>query len=175
MLNRGELCSDQPFELVDGEIIWLSLSKRREGEVSLIISATVFPFARSIGARMFDSSTGFTVGARLQQLRGPDVSLVTKERANLIPEDGWIAGAPDLAVEVLSRGEYGEAYARSKVPEYLAAGAKVVWLVDPRNRTIREYLPGRSEFLTYQTEHTITLDAIAPGFAVQVGSLFPDN
>ncbi|MGH2365464.1 MAG: Uma2 family endonuclease [Chloroflexota bacterium] len=173
MINRGELCTDQPFELVDGELVWLSLSRPRESETSGVLFATIFPFARAIGAHMLDSSGAFMVGARLQQLRGPDVSLVVEEWAHFIDPDGWFRGAPDLAVEVLSPGEYGEAYARTKVPEYLAAGAKVVWLVDPRRRTIREYLPGRSEFLTYSAEHTITLDAVAPGFSAVLCSLFP--
>ena len=174
MIDRGELLADEPFELVDGEIVWLSLSKPRESETCGIIFGTLFPFARAIGARIFDPSGGFMVGERLQQLRGPDVSLVTTERAHLINLDGWVAGAPDLAVEVLSPGEYGEAYARTKVPEYLVAGAKVVWLVDPRRQTIREYLPSLPRFLTYRAEDTITLAAIAPGFSTRVGSLFPD-
>lgn len=174
MLDRGELCRDEAFELVDGEIIFVPRSKPRESETSGIILATLFPFARSIGARMLDSSGGFLVGEQLQQLRGPDVSLITKERAHLIDPAGWVRGAPDLAVEVLSPGEYGEAYARAKVPEYLAAGAKLVWLANPLLRTIREYRPGRAEFLTYQAEDAITLDAIAPGFSAAVGSLFPE-
>jgi Uma2 family endonuclease len=174
MLEQGELDRDWNWELVNGELVQLSRSKPRESETSMIIAGTIFPFARSIGARMLDSSGGFTVGERLQQLRGPDVSLVTKGRAHLINPNGWVAGAPDLAVEVLYQGEYGETYVRHKVPEYLAAGAKLVWLVDPRRRTIREYRPGRSEFLTYRAEDTITLDAIAPGFSVQVGTLFPE-
>jgi Uma2 family endonuclease len=173
MINRGELETDRPWELVDGEIVWLAASKSYESQVCVRISGVLLPFADSIGARLFDSSGGFTVGENRQQLRSPDVSLVIQERTYLINPEGWVAEAPDLAVEVLSQDEYGQAYARVKVPEYLSAGGKVVWLVHPKRRTIREYLAGRTEFTTYTAEVDITLDAIAPGFSARVGSFFP--
>ncbi|HEU0168249.1 MAG TPA: Uma2 family endonuclease, partial [Chloroflexota bacterium] len=121
MMNRGELVTDQGFELVNGEIVWLAASHSYESRVSMRIGVVLAPFADAIGAALFDSSGGFTVGERLQQLRQPDVALVVKERSHLIDPDGWVAGAPDLAVEVLSQGEYGPTYARIKVPEYLSA------------------------------------------------------
>jgi Uma2 family endonuclease len=173
MLNRGELSTDQPWELVDGEILWLTASKARESQACVRIIVALNPFAGAIGATIFDSSAGFMVGESRQQLRCPDVSLVVKERAHLINPEGWVAEAPDLAVEVLSQGEYGEVYARTKVPEYLSAGGRVVWLADPRHRTIREYVAGHAEFLTYHPEDTITLDPIAPGFSARVADFFP--
>jgi len=33
----------------------------------------------------------------------PDVSFVKKDRIRAVPEDGYLTGAPDLAVEVVSR------------------------------------------------------------------------
>src|SRR5438477_12226090 len=107
MMNRGELCKDRPWELVDGEIVWLAASRSRESRTCVRILRVLGPFADAIGAEMFDSSGGFTVGENKQQLRSPDVSLVVKERTHLINQEGWIAGAPDLAVEVLSQDEYG--------------------------------------------------------------------
>lgn len=173
MVNRGELLTDQPWELVDGEILWLTASKARESQTCVRILMALGAFATRIGATLFDSSAGFMVGERHQQLRCPDVSLVTAARAHLINPEGWIAAAPDLAAEVLSQGEYGEAYARTKVPEYLSAGGTVVWLADPRRRTIREYVAGHAEFVTYRPEEVINLDAVAPGFEVKVADIFP--
>ena len=173
MLNRGELCTDRPWELIDGEIVWLAASQSYESRTCMRIGGALLPYADAIGAALFDSSGGFVVGSNRRQLRSPDVSLVVKGRLHLINDRGWVAGAPDLAVEVLSQGEYGEAYARVKVPEYLSAGGKVVWLVHPRRRTIREYVAGRGEFLTYSEDAVITLDVIAPGFSAKVSSFFP--
>jgi Uma2 family endonuclease len=107
-------------------------------------------------------------------VRSPDVSLVTRSRVNILPYGHALAtAAPDLAVEVLSREQYGEAYARPKVGEYLSSGAKVVWLVDPETRTVRVYEPNRDEYAVYSAEATIELEQIAPGFSALVASFFP--
>jgi Uma2 family endonuclease len=82
--------------------------------------------------------------------------------------------APDLAVEVLSQEQQGEAYARPKVAEYLAAGSKVVWLVDYEARNVRSYQAGKAEYTVYSGDDVITLDAIAPGFSAPVSAFFPE-
>jgi Uma2 family endonuclease len=71
-------------------------------------------------------------------------------------------------------GQFGDAYRRRKVPEYLEAGAKVVWLLDPRNRTVRAFEAGSSEVIIYSGDEEITLDRIAPGFRAPISSFFPD-
>jgi len=114
------------------------------------------------------------VGARRQQVRSPDVSLVTRQRLHILPPGKVLATeAPDLAVEVLSPEQHGEAHARPKVAEYLAAGAKVVWLVDPDSTTVRAYEPNRDEYAIYSADTEINLDQIAPGFSAPVGSFLP--
>ena len=85
-----------------------------------------------------------------------------------MPRDAvWGEEGPDLCVEVLSPEQHGEAYARSKVAEYLDSGAKVVWLVDPEQRTARVYEAGKREFATYSGDAEITLDVIAPAFVTR--------
>ncbi len=74
---------------------------------------------------------------------------------------------------MLSPEQHGEAYARPKVAEYLAAGAKVVWLVDPDAQTVRVYEPNRDDYAIHSVETEITLDQIAPGFSAPVRSFFP--
>ncbi|HVA23211.1 MAG TPA: Uma2 family endonuclease, partial [Chloroflexota bacterium] len=63
--------------------------------------------------------------------------------------------------------------ARPKVREYLASGAKLVWLVDPVTRTVRVYRPGSSDIVVHTEDSDIALDAIAPGFSARVSSFFP--
>jgi Uma2 family endonuclease len=174
MLKCGEIDPDARWELVDGEIVWLSPTNHYHAQVEVAIALALGPFAKQIGAALMAGDPGFVVGALHQQLRGPDIALVTKERLHIIPRDQtWGSEAPDLAVEVLSPEQHGEAYARPKVAEYLAAGAKVVWLVDPDSQTVRAYEPNRDEYAVYSAETKINLDRIAPGFSARVGSFFP--
>jgi Uma2 family endonuclease len=174
MLRRGEIQPDASWELVDGEIVWLSPGNHEHGWVCALIVAALAPFAARTGAALLCNDAGFIVGADRQQLRGPDVALVTKERLEILERGStWGQAAPDLAVEVLPPELHGEAYARPKVAEYLAAGAKVVWLVDPDARTVRVYEPNRDDYAIYSAGAEITLDAIAPGFSAPVHFFFP--
>src|SRR5262249_22182080 len=110
----------------------------------------------------------------LQNIRSADVSLTLKERRHIFEGSRlWATEAPDLAVEVISAEQYGEPYARQKVPEYLAAGARVVWLANPDSRTVRVFEAGRDEVTTYSGDAEITLDALAPGFRVSIDRFFP--
>jgi|GEM_PF-6410786 Uma2 family endonuclease len=114
------------------------------------------------------------VGENLQQLHSPDVSVITKERLDILRQGAFARGAPDLAAEVLSVGQHGKAYARPKIGEYFAAGCRVIWFVDLQSRSVREYLAGSPEYRVYSGDAAITLHAIAPGFSCPVSSFFYD-
>jgi Uma2 family endonuclease len=80
--------------------------------------------------------------------------------------------APDLAVEVLSESNTAAEMARKR-EEYFAAGVRLVWLVDPRSRTVTVHdAEGRSTTL----DETATLDggAVLPGFAMPLRDLFAE-
>jgi len=176
LLDNGEIDPETSLELVDGEIVWLTCPKGIDhARIVVIIARLVGPFVDAIGAWLFSESVGYLVGTDNMNLRIPDMSILTKERFDIFAEGrAWGIGAPDLAVEVLSPEQYGEPYARQKVPEYLGSGAKVVWLVNPENRTVRIYEAGRADFSVYSGDAEITLDQIAPGFRVPISSFFPE-
>jgi Uma2 family endonuclease len=174
MLKCGEIDPDALWELVDGEIVYLSPTNPYHGQVEVAIAIALAPFANMIGAALMAGDAGFTVGRKREQLRGPDIALVSRNRSHIISRDKtWGTEAPDLAVEVLSPEQHGEAYARPKVAEYLAAGARVVWLVDPDARSVRVYEPNSDEYTIYAADAEISLDQIAPGFSAPVASFFP--
>jgi len=176
MIEKGELDPHTgQFELVDGEIIWLGFPNLNHNLVVGAIYVLLVQFAKEIDGIAFVDGAGFIVGPQSRNLRGPDVALVTNERRHTVPDDGkWGEAAPDLAVEVLSREQHGEAYARQKVPEYLGSGGKIVWLVDPDKRTIRVYEVDQPRFRIYSGDSEITLDQIAPGFRAPISSFFPN-
>jgi Uma2 family endonuclease len=67
-------------------------------------------------------------------VRAPDVAFVRSSRvADGIPS-GYFPGAPDFVVEVLSPNDRATDVA-AKVADWLAAGAELVWVVDPAART----------------------------------------
>jgi Uma2 family endonuclease len=64
-------------------------------------------------------------------MRAPDVAYVARERVHLVPPTGYAPLAPDLVSEILSPDDRpGEVLA--KVADWLEAGTRLVWVVDPR-------------------------------------------
>jgi len=174
MIRNGEIDPDREFELVNGEIVWMAPAHYPQTTICALITIELGPFAKRIGALLFDSSGGFRVGDRNHQLRAPDVSLVVKERRHIARAGSFQSEAPDLAVEVLSDDQMGRVYQRTKTGEYFAAGAKVIWFVDYRTHSVMVYEAGKSEFTVYSESDYITLDQIAPGFSCRVSEFFPD-
>jgi Uma2 family endonuclease len=102
----------------------------------------------------------------------PDVIYVSNQRRSILAEHG-LEGAPDLAVEVLSRGtaRYDKG---SKRKVYARTGVKELWLVDAEAKLIHVYQ------LTKDAETpTATYDARAvfaspllPGLRIKAASIF---
>lgn len=83
---------------------------------------------------------------------------------------GPFPGAPDLAVEILSPSNTPAAI-RGKVAEYLVAGTRIMWIVDPDSRTVTVY---RSLLVPHVLAEAETLDGedVVPGFRITVAELF---
>lgn len=86
---------------------------------------------------MADSSAGFRLPSG--NIRVPDVSFVAAGRlAGERPPEGFPDLAPDLAVEVLSPDDRSRDVL-DKVGEYLQAGVRLVWVIDPKRRAAATY------------------------------------
>ena len=171
MVCRGEIDPDLHWELIEGEVVEIPPESMGNSNVEATIIAALSNFARVAGGRAFSSSLGATVGADRRQLREVDAAYVGP--ASLLNSPGpWMNGAPDLVVEVLSRGQYGPAYAHGKVREYLEAGAQLVWLVDARHEEVRVYRPNSNEYTINRNDAVLTLEPIIGGFALKVSDIF---
>jgi Uma2 family endonuclease len=124
-------------ELVDGQIR-VSPAGYRHGRICMKLGALLQTFAaqRQLGD-VLDSSTGFRLPGG--NVRLPDVAFVARGRLGGGPEpEGFCDIPPDLAVEVLSPDDRSRDVL-DKVGEYLQAGLRLVWVIDPRGRTAAIY------------------------------------
>jgi len=114
---------------------------------------------------------GYVLERGPDTVRGPDVSFVSAARLppDRIPEQ-FIAGSPDLAVEILSPGDRW-AEVEQKVADYLAAGARRVWLIDPRERRVTLRYADRPSRVLSESD-VLDGEEVVPGFAVELGVLF---
>ena len=106
--------------------------------------------------------------------RGPDAAWVSPERlAGLDPEQyrtGQVC--PDFVAEIRSASNT-LAYLQRKMEQYIAAGVRLGWLIDPRNRRVTVYRPGQAPELL-DDPAILYGEAVMPGFEFRVGELIFD-
>ncbi|MDJ0844136.1 MAG: Uma2 family endonuclease [Crocosphaera sp.] len=115
----------------------------------------------------FDSSTGFKLpnGAN----RSPDASWVSQARWDaLTPEqqDSFIPLCPDFVVELRSKNDTLKDL-QTKMEEYMQNGAKLGWLIDPKNKRVEIYRPGEvAEVLKNPSQ--LSGETILQGFSLSL-------
>jgi Uma2 family endonuclease len=115
----------------------------------------------------FDSSTAFILpnGAN----RAPDASWISQERWDALTEEqkGTFANiCPDFVVELRSVSDTLKSL-QEKMQEYMENGAKLGWLIDPKNRTVEVYRVGLEvEVLSDPTE--LSGEEVLPGFVLNL-------
>ena len=85
-------------------------------------------------------------------------------------ETSFIDGPPILAVEILSPSDTIEDITE-KVEDYLAVGVALVWIVNPRFRTVEVFRPHADPQL-FNIQQTLSADPFLPGFTTQVRAIF---
>lgn len=161
------------FELVDGELKELnvsSLSSYTAGEIHGQLRDHVRP--RKLGWVFPEGHSYRCFPDEPEKVRRADTAF--HALAQLTPEqvaaEGHCPIVPDLVVEVISPNDL--AYdVDEKRNEWLAAGARLVWIVQPVRQTIHAYQPDGTVALFHRTD-TLTAAPVLPEFRVPVADLF---
>lgn len=114
------------------------------------------------------AETGYKLETDPDTVLGPDVSFVSRERLDRIPE-GYFPGAPDVAVEVLSPSDR-QSKVEWKTELWLSLGAKSVWVVNPKPRTVEVVRADGLRKVFRESDELI--DDTVPGFRVAVFEIF---
>lgn len=148
------------YELVRGHIV-VSPGGFQHGHVALAIASALLAHARThrLG-RAFDSSTGFRFPSG--DVLSPDAAFVANARIPQPEPEGFPDLVPDLVVEVLSPSERSGAVAE-KVRAYLDAGVRLVWVVNPRSRTVMVHAMGWPA-RTIDENGVLDGESVLPGF-----------
>jgi Uma2 family endonuclease len=100
-----------------------------------------------------------------------DIAYVSAELAAATPPNARLVdGVPILAIEILSPSDKQEEIT-DKVREYLDAGVRLVWVVDPVFRTIEVFRPDAEPEL-FNIQRELTAEPHLPGFRVAVAEVF---
>jgi len=126
-------------ELVRGQLVVREPPGTWHGAVAANLAYLLGEFVRRHGLGLvFAQDTGFKIGSDPDTVRAPDVAFVGRERAGLIRKRGYAELAPDLLAEILSPDDR-PAEVLAKVADWLAAGTKLVWVIDPERSEVRVY------------------------------------
>lgn len=158
-------------ELVRGEIVHMTPAGFEHGGYAGEFGFRVKMYVdkRKLG-KVLAAETGFVLSRNPDTVRAPDVAFVRKGRVPRGRLRGFFEGAPDLAIEVLLPDDR-MTEVNTKVNEWLAAGTRSVWVVDPLNQTVTIYRKD-GQILRYSAADTIRDEPTLPGFTLKLQEIF---
>lgn len=159
-------------ELVDGVLV-----EKAMGYSDSILAGLII---RLLGNYVGPRNLGYVSGAdgmmRLFPglIRMPDVAFASWAcfPDGILPEEPAPDLAPDLAIEVLSRGNTPREMERKR-REYFDAGVQLVWMVDPRARTVTVF-SSPDAFVELAADQKLDGGDVLPGFTLALPELFAE-
>ena len=155
---------DKQTELVRGRLIVREPPGYRHGVIALKITRLMANHVHDHGLGIVVAAeTGFKLFSNPDTVRAADAAYLSCQRAPDPPPSGYLALAPDLAVEVTSPSDRaGEIQA--KVSDWLNAGSRLVWVIDPARKRAVVYREDGSVDLRADQD-PLSGDDVLPGFS----------
>jgi Uma2 family endonuclease len=162
------------FELIDGELV--------ERKMSVLSGLVASRINRILGNHCEENNLGWVLDSEVgyqcfpwkpRQVRRADVSFIALDRYPLkqLSEEGHVSISPDLAIEVISPNDLASEL-NEKLEEYVKAGVKLIWVVDPENRILQVHRPDGTS-IRLREDHEVSGEDVIPGFRCSVGAFFP--
>ena len=157
-------------ELVKGVLLVREPAGYTHGRVAVNLTIRLGVHVERTGAgQLFAAETGFTLARGPDTVRAPDIAFVRRERLPGSEPRGFADLAPDLVVEVRSPNDRpGEVLA--KIGDWLSAGTRLAWVVDPERRLARVYRHDGSE-TTVTADEALDGEDVVPGFACRLAEI----
>jgi Uma2 family endonuclease len=161
------------YELVDGVLV-----EKAMGLAEAFLAAALVGILRTwVKPRNLGAVLGADGMMRLAPglVRIPDVSFAYWHR---FPNRQVQVGVPipdlvpDLAVEVLSLSNTADEIERKR-GEYFTGGTQLVWIIDPRARTVEVFTAPTVSTLLHEAD-TLDGGAVLPGFTLPLRDLFAE-
>jgi len=157
----------ESYEYVKGELVPMSTPTMEHGVISskIVILLGNHVLRNQLG-QVYTAETTFQIG---ESGRKPDVAFVSQAR---IPENIRQASPipPDLAIEVVSPSD--KVYdVQEKALEYLDAGTRMVWVIEPIAKTVTVYC-SPNDIKTLTVNDILTGEDVVEGFQCAVSEVF---
>ena len=154
------------YEYVKGELVPMSPPTRIHSKVSVKVIRYLDRHVEENQLGEVHVEATFQVGERGLK---PDVAFVPTSRLDGDENTGFPI-PPDLAIEVVSPTDV-QWRVVDKAFAYLNAGTRLVWVLDPRSKTVTVYR-SENDMALLMREDTLTGEDVVPGFTCPVSQLF---
>ena len=159
------------YELDEGELLTMTRPRTYHNDIAgnLFYSLKRYLKAHPIG-KVCGPEQLYQLGPDTK--RAPDVSVLLKPR--VVGRNEEFAGAPDLAIEVISPSESQPAMHR-KLTQYFRAGCRVALVVYPESNEVEIWLPPVTPVETLGLGDTLDMPALLPEWSIPVSEVFSDD
>jgi len=156
-------------ELIKGELLTMPPPGDEHGAVTMNLTGLLFNHVKlnNLGV-LRAAETGFKLESNPDTVLAPDIAFIPRDRVGR-KITGYRPGPPDLAVEVMSQWD-SKPKAERKALLWLEFGAKAVWVVNPRERTLDVFRADGQRMAFHDTDELV--DDTVPGFRVKVSEIF---
>ncbi len=165
---------DQAFrrELVRGVVRERPFMGATEGRLAAVVALVLLEHVQRYGLGVaFGAGTGFQLARDPDTVRAPTVAFLNREKAEAVAEEeGYVLGAPDLAIEVVTTSDVEEA-TEERVRSWLDAGTRMVVVVDPWKRRVTVY-HSRDDIRVLGEDDVLDGGDVVPGWTLPVKNLF---
>jgi Uma2 family endonuclease len=155
-------------EYAFGEMVQKPMPNRMHAAIQFFLAAILFQFQKDTHTGRGYTELRCIFGPQGQQRAYvPDVCFVAHDR---VPTELFLRSAPDLALEILSPDQDTGRFL-AKVQFFLQHGVRLMWVIDPDQKTVTVLAPGADAVVMTPGE---TLDGgdVLPGFALSVQEIF---
>ena len=161
---------DVSYELDNGRLVILAPPGAQHAAIQLNVVYELKRQGELPGHGKARAEVGVVLWRNPDRLVGADAAFVaTASLPIVVSREGYLETIPDLVVEIRSRNDTLPEL-MAKAQDYLTAGVKIVWLVDPLSRSVLVYV-GQSEPTRVEENEVLNAGEIIPGFQYKVNDL----
>ncbi len=159
------------YELVAGVMHKMAAASYHHAKLANRFAHKLTTYVEAHQLGEVSGESGWVLATNPDTVRIPDAAFLVQRRVTAEAEvAGFQRGAPDLVLEVISPTDsYSEVAA--KVDEWLAGGARMVVIIDPRKHIIRVHR-SKTEAVTLHAADTLDGGDVVPGWRLPVHEIF---
>jgi Uma2 family endonuclease len=161
-------------ELVDGQIVEWDMPNWEHSVLEAELGRIIGNFVRAHRLGTVGSGEAMVrILGSAHDARGSDIEFCSRGRRKWAEEARLPAALtpPDLVVEIISPSDRGDRVL-DKIRDWLRAGVRLLWYIDPENGNTAVYQDDRITYVT--AEETLDGGDVLPGFHVRLADVLRD-